>query len=165
MAPPRISYLNDNDVTEVKSRSVSGVNLLLFLLLALILLGSLGTVLYIMTEPRVVEPYTEFYLLGSGGRADDYPSSLRVGDEATVTVGIINREQRHTDYGLSVTIDGKAVSEPERISLGVLEEYKAPLKFRPFSAGEGKEVKFILYKDGDTVPYLELHLRIDVRAT
>ena len=62
----------------------------LSIILALTILGTLGTLGYAIANPRG-ERFTEFYILGLSGEATDYPKEQMVGEEGKVTVGIINR--------------------------------------------------------------------------
>src|SRR5712692_9394248 len=41
---------------------------------------------------RVGEPFTEFYVLGPGGKAEGYPRRLLVGEPGRVILGVINHE-------------------------------------------------------------------------
>ncbi len=38
------------------------------------------------------ERFTEFYILGLEGKADNYPDELTVGEEGRVILGIVNHE-------------------------------------------------------------------------
>jgi len=44
-----------------------------------------------MTE-SLQEPFTEFYILGPEGKADNYPTDYVLGENGTVIVGIVNHE-------------------------------------------------------------------------
>jgi len=46
----------------------------------------------VVAAPKAGEHFTEFYVLGVEGETDNYPSELVVGQEATVTLGIVNHE-------------------------------------------------------------------------
>ncbi|MEF8835657.1 MAG: DUF1616 domain-containing protein [Candidatus Thermoplasmatota archaeon] len=70
------------------------------------LLIASGTLAYhIATTPRTGERFTEFYVLGPEGEADDYPTNLTTGatgDPGHIILGTINREHRRMDYQLAV---------------------------------------------------------------
>ena len=36
---------------------------------------------YVIVTPKEGEKFTEFYVLGSGGKAEDYPTNLKVGED------------------------------------------------------------------------------------
>ncbi|ASJ08363.1 hypothetical protein A3L11_03595 [Thermococcus siculi] len=70
--------------------------LTVFLIIAI--LASIGTLGYVITHPKPGETFTEFYILGPGGNATDYPTDLRVGQNGTVIIGIVNHEHRNVTY-------------------------------------------------------------------
>jgi len=53
----------------------------LSIILALAILGALGTLGYAIASPKVGERFTEFYIEGLEGKAADYPEELVVGEE------------------------------------------------------------------------------------
>ena len=89
----------------------------LSVVLALAILGALGTVGYIIAVPKVGEPFTELYILGLEGKAADYPSELVVGGEGKVIVGIINNERETVSYRVEVRIGGEKNNEVGPIML------------------------------------------------
>ncbi len=67
-----------------------------------LLIASGGLAYHIATTPRTGERFTEFYILGPEGMADDYPTNLTVNESGEVIVGAVNREHRNMDYTLLV---------------------------------------------------------------
>jgi uncharacterized membrane protein len=124
--------------------------------------GALGTLGYVIATPRVGERFTEFYILGLEGRAEDYPRELRVGEEGRVIVGIINREHETVSYRVEVRIEGVINNEVGPIALEHDEKWREIVSFTPHRAGDGQKVEFLLYKNGEVEPYLRLHLWLDV---
>ena len=54
-------------------------NKVLSIVLAIAILGALGTLGYVIAVPKVGERFTEFYILGlNNGTAIDYPSELKL---------------------------------------------------------------------------------------
>lgn len=153
---PRLSLLSHS-----WSR-LSGWDRVLSGLLVLAIIGAIGTLVYLVQIPQTGETFTEFYLLGPEGEAENYPSVLGLGEEATVILGIVNREHQATDYNIEVTINGERVEEVGPITLAHEEEWEQEVKFSPTKIGEDQEVKFLLYKVPGEEPYHELHLWIDV---
>jgi uncharacterized membrane protein len=68
--------------------------------------GAIGTLGYVIATPRVGERFTEFYILGQGGRAEGYPRELAVGEEGRVILGITNREHESMGYEIEIKIGG-----------------------------------------------------------
>ncbi len=68
---------------------------LLSIVLIIALLGALGALGYFIAAPKVGGKFTEFYILGQGDKAADYPRELKIGQAGKVVVGIINHEPGH----------------------------------------------------------------------
>ncbi len=69
-----------------------------------LLIASGGLAYQIATTPRTGERFTEFYVLGPEGEADDYPTNLTEGEEGHVILGAVNREHQEMDYDLIVRL-------------------------------------------------------------
>ena len=80
----------------------TGLDNALTLALAISILAALGALIWALTTPRIGERFTEFYILGPGGKADDYPTTLGINQSATVIVGIQNHEYQNLTYHLEV---------------------------------------------------------------
>ncbi len=148
----------------VSGRSRSMRDRVLSIVLAIIIMGALGVLGYIILTPVVGEKLTEFYVLGLGGEAADYPTQLRVGEEGRVTLGIINREHETAGYLVKVTINGRNNNQAGPIELADNEKWEGIVSFTPARVGEHQKVEFVLYKNGQSEPYLKLHLWVDVKA-
>ena len=57
---------------------------------------------YVVTTPREGEHFTEFYVLGSGGKTENYPNNLTVNQSGQVILGISNHEYRIITYTIEV---------------------------------------------------------------
>lgn len=131
--------------------------------LVVAILGALGMLGYVIANPKVGERFTELYILGVGGKAEDYPRELTVGEEGEVIVGIINREHERVSYHVEVMIDNIKNNEVGPIELEHDEIWEGIVVFTPNEPGEDQKVEFLLYKNGGTEPSVEsLHLWIDV---
>ncbi len=89
----------------------SGIDRLLSILLVLSILAALGALVYVIATPKTGERFTEFYILGSEGKAADYPSSLVVGERAGVIVGVSNQEHEALNYTVLVVLANKTLFE------------------------------------------------------
>lgn len=47
---------------------------------------------YAVITPKEGEKFTEFYVLDPNGKASDYPTNLKVGEEGEVIIGVVNHE-------------------------------------------------------------------------
>jgi uncharacterized membrane protein len=63
---------------------------------------SLIALAYVIAVPKEGEKFTEFYILGPGGEASDYPTNLTAGEEASLMIGIANHEYRTVYYGVEL---------------------------------------------------------------
>lgn len=161
--------------------------------LVVAIVGAIGTLFYVIANP-VEEKYTEFAILGRGGKAVDYPREFVMSGGEVVMVGyegsegdirrfnesrgrvilqIVNREQQEVSYRVEVLIDGEKVKVSldgqEGDGVGPLlltheERWEQEVSFTPQHIGDKQKVEFVLYKDGQ--PYFEepLYLWIDVRS-
>lgn len=74
--------------------------------LTLILIASIiiaaTTLIYVLITPKTGEKFTEFYILGPNGLADDYPQNLTTNQNATVILGIANHEYQQMNYTVEI---------------------------------------------------------------
>jgi len=87
--------------------------------------------------------------------AEDYPDRAVFGTEAEVIVTIINQEHEITSYRIQVKINGVEDSEMGPLQLEHGEKWEGTVWFSMNRAGDNQFVKFLLYRDGESEPYLE----------
>lgn len=131
-------------------------------MLIVVILGALGTLGYAIATPRVGEKFTEFYILGLEGKAIDYPKEMRVGEQGRVVIGIINREQEQASYWIKIKVNGEEDGEVGPVMLEPDEKWEEVVSFTPRRAGDAQKVEFLLYRSGESAPYRELHLWVNV---
>lgn len=66
--------------------------------LALAILVTIATAIYVITVPREGEPFSAFFILGNNRTAMDYPDWIIVGRDYPMFVGVENHEYRDTRY-------------------------------------------------------------------
>ncbi len=141
------------------------LNRILSVIFIVAVLGILGTLGYLVATLKVGEKFTEFYILGTEGKAINYPRELNVGDDGKVTIGIVNREQETASYRIEVRINRLKNSELGPLTLEDGAKQEATVSFRPDEAGQNQKVEFLLYKDGQSAPYLgPLYLWVNVKG-
>lgn len=133
----------------------------LSIILALAILGMLGTLGYAIANPSG-ERFTEFYILDLSGKAIDYPEELKVGEEGKVILGIINRERQVVTYQVEVLIDGVKNNEVGPVMLEYNGKWEEVVDFTPDRSGDNQKVEFLLYRLGQNEVYRGLHLWADV---
>jgi len=131
--------------------------------LALAILGAFGTLVYIIVNPKVGEPFTELYILGLEGKTIHYPLELVASEETSLTVGIINQERETASYQVEVRIGGEKNNEVGPIVLEHGQRWEREISFVPQVPGENQKVEFLLYKNGEAEPCFQpIHLWVNV---
>ncbi len=135
---------------------------ILTILLVLAILGATGVLGYVIVKPKVGESFTQFYILGPDGKAEGYPREMVLGENASVTLGIVNNEHEPTTYRVEIAIDGEKVSSLGPITLAREEKWEEAVSLSPTKAGPNQKVEIWLYKDEGEEAYLKTHLWVDV---
>jgi uncharacterized membrane protein len=68
-----------------------------------------GLRFYVIVTPKEGEKFTEFYVLGSRGKAEEYPINLTLGKAGAVIKGIINHEYATVTYPLELKLNGDVI--------------------------------------------------------
>lgn len=136
------------------------VDRIISIVLIAIIIVIIGTLGYVIARPKVGESFTEFYILGTQGKADSYPIEVPMGEAAKVTVGIINQEHEDTSYQVEIILDGIRNMQISPVLLYHEDKWEQEVSFTSMEVGENQKVEFVLYKDGE--PYRTLFLWIDV---
>jgi uncharacterized membrane protein len=128
------------------------------------MLASIGSLAYIIGNPKEGEHFTEFYILGNNSTIGDYPTEFVQGEKGTVTVGIINHEYRPMDYTIDVRLENRSLPESQKqISLGNNMSWEEPVTFTPPLKGKNMKLEFLLFNETEkTIPYRNLNLWINV---
>ena len=135
----------------------------LFIILVVVVVGALGSLVYLIAIPRVGETFTEFYVLGLDGKATGYPEDVRVGEEEKVIAVVVNHEHDVVNHRVEISIDGVKNNEVGPFILENEQKWEGIVSFTPDKVGDNQKVGFFLYRNGEADPYLEpLHLWIDV---
>ncbi|MGC9443888.1 MAG: DUF1616 domain-containing protein [Candidatus Methanospirareceae archaeon] len=143
--------------------SESRLDRILTVILIISIVMAIGMVVYVIVTPKQGEKFTEFYILGPGGKAADYPTALQTGDEGLVIIGVVNHEYATVEYRLEVRM-GDVMFTNERFALSHNETRERPFTFRPTQVGADQKLEFLLFRAGqnETEPYRTLHLWVDV---
>jgi uncharacterized membrane protein len=137
----------------------------LSVILALSIVAAIGTLIYVVATPRTGERFTEFYILGSDGKAEDYPRELTLGENAEVIIGITNHEGENTSYQVRINIDGAQVKEIGPMTLSNEQNWEGNVSFTPTKIGNNQKVEFLLYNGStESEPYLTTHIWLNVSS-
>ncbi len=143
-------------------RSRGFADKLLTVLLVMAIVGAIGTLAYAFAKPKVGERFTEFYVLGSEGKAENYPRKLILGDKGAVLLGIVNQEHESVSYRAEMYIDGAKIGEVGPVALDHGKKWEQEITFVPTRAGTSQKLEFRLYKGMESAPYRTLHIWLDV---
>ncbi len=128
-----------------KSENLKELDKLLWALLVIVITGAIAALGYVITNP-VEEDFTEFYILGLEGKAEEYPQALAVGEESRVILGIGNQEHQAMSYKVMITIGETLIKDIAIIALEDGEKWEEEVGFAPQESGENQKVEFKLYK-------------------
>ena len=138
------------------------IDKILTVVLVLAIVLSVCGVIYLIIIPKQGEQFTEFYILGPSGIADEYPTDLVVGEKGAVIIGVVNHEYEDVSYRLDVRLDGATISA-DGLDLAHNETWESPFTFQAMEKGENRKLEFLLQKDGVNGTYRSLHLWLHVR--
>ena len=124
---------------------------------------ALSCLVYIVVIPKQSEKFTEFYILNSEGKAQNYPAQVTSGEPVAVTIGIVNNERETVSYRVGITVDSIENREINAGKLAHKGKWQEIVSFIPDKTGDNQKVEFWLYKNGEIEPYLQdpLYLVID----
>lgn len=151
--------------------------------------AAIGMLGYTAANFVATEKYTEFYILGLNGEAQDYPTDfiIREGSVSSVsydegeivlpeewgqvTLGIVNHEQQTVSYTIEIKIDGepasfiyngKSIERLPEIELQSDEKWEHEIGIVPQHGGNNQKVEFLLSSNGTPLPEHSLTLWINV---
>jgi uncharacterized membrane protein len=167
VAVPRMGELNGFD------KAVTGT-------LAAVILVGVVALAFVLSVPQAKLGFTEFFLLNANGQPANYPSRLKVSENATVTLVVVNHENVGVNYTARVDLVGLAIVynttsgrnetiEANRTtwswfnaSLADGDNWTRRYSFSIRSAGLWK-VQFLLFRDRNLASvFRHLELRIKV---
>ena len=152
--------------TDILEKPESKTDKIFALLLILSILASMGSLAYIIGNPKEGEHFTEFYILGADRTTENYPTEFVQGEKGTVSVGIVNHEYRPVEYTMEVRLENNSLPLPEsqrQVSLEHNMSWEEPITFTPSLEGKNMKLEFLLFNETEkTVPYRNLHLWINV---
>lgn len=141
-----------------------------------VLLGAAGALLvggpaaaWVFAIPSPAEFMTEFYVLGRGELAEDYPREAAVGETLSVTLGIANRERETLTYRVQVwAVDPhggrrEPVGAAGPFVLSPGQAIEQPIAWQIPWPGDDLAVEFYLFTgEASATPYRSLRLWLDV---
>ncbi|MDO8725843.1 MAG: DUF1616 domain-containing protein, partial [Candidatus Methanoperedens sp.] len=153
----RLQELVEEDLAMPKSKTerISTGILIFTIVLAVSMLY------FVITTPKIGEHFTEFYILGPEGKADNYPTTLQSNYPATILVGVANHEYISVNYTVRIALD-KEILTDTLFSSGHNEIWEKNVTFVPEKNGTNMKLEFWLFKeDNFSSPYRELYMWVN----
>lgn len=107
--------------------------------IVIMMILSVSLLIYIIAVPRDGESFTEFYVLGISGIADDYPRYMHASTEKGIIIGITNHEHKARNY----TLVGMIGDGADNDTIGSFDHISLTADTNPSMA--------VLLGDGDTI--------------
>ena len=167
--------------SEVLADSKSRLDKALTVILIITIIMSIAALVYVIVTPKQGEKFTEFYILGPGGKAYDYPTNVLAGNNSTVIVGVGNHEYQTVNYTMKIILnntpwDNVTAERIPKYDLGgiypvmsvnlTVEHNKTremPIAYSLNHTGDLQKLEFLLYREGNfTSSYRDLHLWVNV---
>lgn len=114
------------NVKPIKWGSLSRLDKILAAVLAAVIILAIGSLYYTAAIPAAGEKFTEFYLLGSDGKAEGYPRVMKTGETKEVILGTVNHEGRQVSYTVQVRMDGEVKRQLGPFQADNEEKRKSP---------------------------------------
>ena len=153
-----MSLLKQEILTEEKSRLDKALTIILVITIML----SIAALVYVIVTPKQGEKFTEFYILGPGGKAYDYPTQVQAGNKSAVIVGVVDHEYALVNYSLQMNLNNTTILS-RNLTLQQNQTWQEPVSYVLTKIGDQQKLEFFLYKDGNlTAPYRDLHLWVNV---
>jgi uncharacterized membrane protein len=137
-------------------------NRIVYIILTMVLATAFLTAFSILVTPKPSEYFTEFYILGQEGLAEDYPREITAGDSVAITTGITNREGVTSTYHIQVKLGDQVIGQDGPLTLENNSTWEQPVEFSIPIVGDDQQAMFILDREGQPSPYRTLRLWIKV---
>jgi len=168
--------------------SSSRIDRILSIVLLIAIVAAVATTIYVVVVPKEGEKFTEFFILGNGGKAADYPTTLLTGTSSSLFIGVGNHEYRTINYTVETYFMNMTFDESTNTStlhtMDRIDRFIIPVShnqtvIHPYSVSpqiqNANRMEFLLFND--TVPddsvlgmdrinqsYRDLHLWVTVRS-
>jgi len=143
-------------------QQLGGWHKLLNIFLVISISGAISATVFMISTTGESEPFSEFLVLGSGGKAMEYPNEMVSGEEGEVILNIVNHEQQTMEYWMEVVVNEEDIEKTGPITLNNEGKWEQGTLFVFGKPGLKQKVEFRLYRQDDREPYLTTYLLIDV---
>lgn len=105
-----VPFLYRQNLPGLKWGKAEGLDKVISIFLVAAILGTIATIAYAVITTKEEDKFTEFYILGIGSNAEEYPEELVVGEMEELILGIVNQEQETTSYKVEIWLGGDQVN-------------------------------------------------------
>jgi uncharacterized membrane protein len=156
-----VPFHNIYDIVGKEINVQNRTDKILTIVLLFTMIFAIGMIYYVITVPKIGEKFTEFYILGPSGKADNYSTALKLGSSVTLLTGVVNHEYSPVNYTIQITLNNDTLSS-QKLILSNNETWEKNITFMPDKKGNDMKLEFFLYKENNfTIPYRELHLWVN----
>jgi uncharacterized membrane protein len=149
---------------EIAAEEKSKLDRALTVILIITIIISISALIYVIVTPKQGEKFTEFYILGPGGKAYDYPTNVSAGNESTVIVGVVNHEYDTVNYTMWLRLDNSTILS-QNLTLQDNQTREKAVNYVLDKPGNEQKLEFLLFKENNfTAPYRDLHLWVNVSS-
>jgi uncharacterized membrane protein len=165
----------------------SRVEQLLSVILILVIIVAISTTIYVIASPKEHELFSDFFILGEKGMADDYPGNISTGLPYPMFIGVGNHEHRNMSYTIetwtALTEFNNVTNSTTYLAMDPLDHQSLVLSHNetrviPYTLSLNKtgcnRVVFLLFNESVPGPYVtgsdrinasyrDLYLRVTVR--
>jgi uncharacterized membrane protein len=146
----------------VELKPKGNVDTILTVILIFTILLAIGMVYYVIATPKIGERFTEFYILDANGKANDYPTDMKLGSSSNISVYISNHEYEPTNYTVQIVMDGDILVHKQS-TLDNNDVLRRNITFVPNKEGNNMKLEFLLFKGNNfKSPYRNLSLLVNV---
>ncbi len=158
---PMERYTVDFALPKVNWQGMGRTDRLLTMTLVASIVFAVGTLIYVVATPKAGEQFTEFYILGPGGMADGYPTSMRMGEPTDLIMGVVNHEGEPVVYtiearldadsaGVRLTADDATVMQVSDYSFAIgplehEEKWEHAIAVEALQTGDQLKLEFLLF--------------------
>lgn len=152
-----------NNIVESNVRPKRRItDIVLTVVLVFMSILAMVTVYYAVTTPKIGEKFTEFYVLNTDRKADNYSTDLVLNSPTTLLVGVTDHEYYRTNYTIDIVINGSVLAT-EKLILNHGDTWEKNITFKPDKVGTDMKLELLLFKEDDyNTPYRKLRLWVTV---
>jgi uncharacterized membrane protein len=151
--------------SELINLRASRIDKALTVILVVTIILSVSALEYVVVTPKQGEKFTEFYILGPGGKVYDYPTNVTVGNKNTVIEGVVNHEYAEINYTIQLRLNNSTIMSQD-LTLQHNQTWEKLERYVLEKPGDNQKLEFLLFKERNfTAPYRDLHLWINVSDT